>query len=172
MIQKKSYFLFAVCLLGVVVAIASSALAHGVSIDLSLSPESSLAALGNIEARHHLPVQVSEYIQSVSTSGSSQELALIQLGKDYTSAVLRLENETVSVRAARNVIESEFCVRSEFGLSAYRHISKIHSLIFSSYEGARLGIRFNTFLSKALPYLPPEADWAKECRFNRTGKKS
>ena len=113
---------------------------------------------------------VLRYIHEVSSPNSDQEKALVQLGQDYNRALLHLNKESLSLKNAKRILQSEFCVRALYSDHAYNLTSKIHSLTLNSHQRARLGIRLNTYLGRAIPYLPQEENWIKDCRFVATGR--
>jgi hypothetical protein len=110
------------------------------------------------------------FIQDHSQSQPAQK-ALLQLAEYYALGIQNLDDPVASRALAKKILGSELCVRSVIGLGSYSYLSKIHALSFSNSDDAKRGIRLNSFIAKAMPYLPPESHWARECEFSVVGAK-
>jgi hypothetical protein len=135
-------------------------------LSLDLRHEKIMQILGPLDETYFIPPQVLAYIEAGESLQSNRGQALLQLAQDYTTAIEDLSDARLAMLNARQILKSEFCVRFYFGGEARKKNAKIHSLLFNHYENARLGIRLNSHLAKALPYLPDESTWAEECRFS------
>ncbi len=124
-----------------------------------------MQSLGPLDQNYLIPPQVLAYIEGSENLDSDRGKALLQLAEDYTTAIEDLADHDLAISDARQILKSEFCVRFYFGMDARKKNSKIHALTLNSYETARLGIRLNTHISEALPYLPEPDQWKNECRF-------
>ena len=113
----------------------------------------------------HLRHEVQAFIKKESGNSLIQKRALFQLARDYSALISSIQDESKSKHFAKRVIQSEFCVRSAFPYTGYEEAAKLHGLILNNYSRARLGIRLNTILGKALPYTPKRGEWRKDCRF-------
>jgi hypothetical protein len=134
-------------------------------INLTTNPAYLKASLGLLDKKTGVRADVLLYVHESSAPGSDQEKALLQLGRDYNRALTHLGDETLSLKNAKRILQSEFCIRAVFPEYANNFTSKIHSLTLDNYQRARLGIRLNSYLGRSLPYLPKEQDWIKECHF-------
>jgi hypothetical protein len=144
-------------------------LTQATALDLALTPQMRVEALGKVDPHTHVRTDIRDYILAEAPHSRLQQRSLFQLAHDYQSAIRQIENEKIAQSWALKIIKSEFCVRYAFGESGYTEAAKLHGQMLNTHIRARIGIRLNTYLMKALPYTPAAETWKKECRFLKAG---
>ena len=113
----------------------------------------------------HQRREIRDFIRAEARGSTPKAQALEQLTRDYGKMIAHLSEPKLAVRNAKQVLKSEFCVRFIFGRSGYQTAAKLHGLILNTHTRSKIGIRMNTYLTRALPYALDPKDWRNECRF-------
>lgn len=135
-------------------------------MNLVLSPVEMQEAIGPASKRSGLRPDIEKYIKEEAKGSRLKQHALAQLAQDYQKTLANIMDANEAIPAAKKAVHSEFCVRYAFKDLGHYETSKLHAQMLNTYVRARIGIRMNTYMAKAYPYLPEESEWAKDCRFD------